>query len=218
VAEQPESLAERFGAIDVYLFDQLLRGRVAPGMRVLDAGCGAGRNLVYLMRAGYEVAAVDSSRENVEAVRGLADRLAPDPARVQVACARVEDMPFPDAAFDVVVACAVLHFARDEAHFLAMLDELGRVLRPGGLLFARLASSIGMEDRIQPVGSGRFRLPDGTVRFLADERRLLAWTERLGGALQDPIKTTNVQGLRCMSTWVVRTRAPQGGGGGQSLA
>ena len=45
-------LRAQFGAIDVYLFDQLLRGAIRPGMRVLDAGCGSGRNLVYLLREG----------------------------------------------------------------------------------------------------------------------------------------------------------------------
>jgi SAM-dependent methyltransferase len=52
-------LQREFGAIDIYLFDQLLRGRIAPGLRVLDAGCGSGRNLVYLLRSGYEVFAAD---------------------------------------------------------------------------------------------------------------------------------------------------------------
>ena len=48
-----------FGGIDIYLFDQLLKGRFVPGMRILDAGCGSGRNLVYFLRSGYEVFAVD---------------------------------------------------------------------------------------------------------------------------------------------------------------
>ena len=41
------TLQDEFGNIDIYLFDQLLRARLRPGMRVLDAGCGGGRNLVY---------------------------------------------------------------------------------------------------------------------------------------------------------------------------
>ena len=53
-------LLAQFGPIDIYLFDQILRGRIARGMRVLDAGCGSGRNLVYLLREGYEVFGVDA--------------------------------------------------------------------------------------------------------------------------------------------------------------
>jgi tellurite methyltransferase len=72
------------------------------------------------------------------------------------------------------------------------------------LFFCRLASSIGMETRMAPLGNGRFRLPDGSDRYLVDEPMLLERTRRLGGALVDPLKTTVVQNERCMTTWVVR--------------
>jgi hypothetical protein len=99
-----------------------------------------------------------------------------------------------------VVCSAVLHFADDEAHFNQMVGELWRVLDRNGLLFARLASNIGLENTIGPAGR-RLRLPDGTERFVVDESMLLALTNRLGGRLADPIKTTNVQSKRCMTTW-----------------
>jgi hypothetical protein len=105
---------------------------------------------------------------------------------------------------DAVISSAVLHFAADHAHFGRMVDEMWRVLRPGGLVFARLASSIGIESLVRPGENGRCRLPDGSERFLVDEAMLLARTEAMGGVLLDPIKTTNVQNLRAMTTWVVR--------------
>src|SRR5690606_32859112 len=108
-----------------------------------------------------------------------------------------------EAHADVVIASAVLHFARDDAHFEAMLTALWRVLKPDGLFFARLASTIGIADEVQPRGGGRYLLPDGSERYLVDADRLLALTERLGGALLDPIKTTVVHGQRAMTTWVV---------------
>jgi SAM-dependent methyltransferase len=170
------SLQEQFGRIDIYLFDQILRGNILPGMRVVDAGCGHGRNLVYLLR---EVGAIDA-------------------------------MPFADGLADVVVCNSVLHFARDDAHFDAMVRELWRVLRPGGMLFCRLGSTIGAgaemgSERVQGAGSPRmFRLPDGEVWYLVDEAMLMELTRSLGGRLIDPLKTTVVQGTRCMTTWVVR--------------
>lgn len=197
------SLREWFGDIDIYLFDQVLRNRIRPGMSILDAGCGGGRNLHYFLRSGYTVHAVDDSAEAVAAVRALAARWAPDLPAESFRVEPIEAMSFPDQCFDVVVSSAVLHFARDEGHFHAMLREMWRVLRPGGLLFARLASSIGIETRIRPLGGRRYRLPDGSDRFLVDEAMLLALTAELGGALADPIKTTNVQNLRCMTTWCV---------------
>lgn len=193
-------LQEQFGSIDIYLFDQFLRGRITPGMRVLDAGCGPGRNLVYLLREGYEVFGVDSDSRGVEEVRRLAPALAGENFRVE----RVEDMSFPDGFADVVISSAVLHFARDDSQFQAMLRGTWRVLKPGGLLFCRLASSIGMEGRFQRIEGRRFRLLDGSERYLVDQELLMALTEELGGKLVDPLKTTVVQDQRCMTTWVMR--------------
>ena len=197
-------LQEQFGEIDIYVFDQLLRGRIAPSMRVLDAGCGSGRNLVYLLRTGYEVFGVDADPISIATVRQLAARLAPQLALDNFRTEPLEHMTFPDAFADVVLSNAVLHFAKDDAHFTAMLTETWRVLKPRGLLLCRLASSIGLEDRAQILGDGQYRLPDGTQRYLVDEAQLMRLTKDLGGELLDPLKTTIVQNLRCMTTWVVR--------------
>ena len=198
------SLLEQFGNIDIYLFDQILRGRIAPGMRVLDAGCGSGRNLIYLLRSGYEVFGADEDPEAVEGVRRLAASLAPALSASNFRIEAIEAMSFPDAFADVVISSAVLHFARDDDHFNAMLQGTWRALRPGGLLFSRLASSIGMEHQIRPIAGRRFQLPDGSDRYLVDEAFLNTRTRELGGRLLDPLKTTIVQNQRCMTTWVVR--------------
>ena len=197
----------QFGQIDIYLFDQLLRGRLQPGMRVLDAGCGSGRNLVYLLRSGYEVFGADSDVEAIEAVRVLAATLAPELPGANFRAEAVEEMSFPDGFADVVLSSAVLHFARDDRHFEAMVTEMWRVLRPGGLLFCRLASAIGMETRVRQTVGRRFLLPDGSERYLVDEVLLVELTRRLGGTFLDPLKTTIVQNQRCMTTWVVRRGA-----------
>ena len=197
-------LNDQFGPIDIYLFDQLLRGRIAPGMRIFDAGCGTGRNLVYLLREGFEVFAVDGDSHAVDEVRRLAASLAPQLPAGNFRNEPIESSSFPDGFADVAISSAVLHFALDEAHFEAMLNGTWRVLKPGGLLFCRLASSIGIEGRIHPLGGRRFLLPDGSERFLVDEAFLLGITGKLKGYLEDPIKTTVVQDQRSMTTWVVR--------------
>ena len=196
-------LQEQFGNIDIYLFDQLLRGRIRREMRVLDAGCGGGRNLVYLLRHGYHVSGTDSDAGAIEQVRRLAESLAPGTAhdfRVEP----IERMSFADLSFDFVIASAVLHFARDAAHFETMLRQIWRVLKPGGIFFARLASTIGIAHDITAIGNGRFRLPDGSDRFLVDAAAIESWTATLGGSLLDPIKTTVVEDQRSMTTWVAR--------------
>jgi tellurite methyltransferase len=220
------NLQEWFGGIDIYLFDQLLKGRIVPGMRVLDAGCGAGRNLVYLFRSGFEVCGVDESSEAIAQVRRIAGRRekadgrsrrqgqgqeqeqgqgqersqgsqgGQDNFRVEP----VEKMSWEAESFDVVLSSAVLHFARSEAQWQAMVNEMWRVLKPGGIFFARLASSIGIESQVKLIEGRRYRLPDGSDRFLVDEEMLLRVTEALGGEFLDPIKTTVVQNMRAMTT------------------
>lgn len=193
-------LQEQFGNIDIYFFDQLLRGNIRPGMRVLDAGCGGGRNLVYLLREGYDVYGTDADARAIASVRRLAAGVPEDHFRVEP----VEAMSFPDALADVVISSAVLHFARDDRQFDAMLRGSWRTLRPGGVFFCRLASTIGIEDRVRRVEGRRYHLPDGSDRYLVDEAMLMALTVELGGELVDPLKTTVVQNLRSMTTWVVR--------------
>jgi SAM-dependent methyltransferase len=201
------NLQQQFGAIDIYLFDQLLRQRIVPGMRVLEAGCGTGRNLVYMMQAGYEVFGADLDPQAVEQVRSVAARLAPHLPAENFRLEPVSGMSFPDAFADVVISSAVLHFARNDRQFLAMLRGSWRVLKPGGLFFCRLASSIGIEQLVRPQDGRVCLLPDGSTRYLVDAALLLQLTEELNGQLLDPLKTTVVQDQRSMTTWVVRKNA-----------
>ena len=195
-------LRMEFGEIDIYLFDQLLRGRFDHRQRVLDAGCGAGRNLPYFLRRRFDLRAVDADASAIRSVRQLVAALHPALPPDQIHCGTLDSLPWANGSTDAVICSAVLHFARDEREFTAMLEEMWRVLAPGGLFFARLATSIGLERHLSSA-TGRVRLPDGSERFVVDERTLLAWTSRLGGTLADPLKTTNVQNMRCMTTWVM---------------
>jgi tellurite methyltransferase len=192
-----------FGDIDIYLFDQILRGRFDRRRRVLDAGCGDGRNLVYFLRRGFDCFGIDRDPAAVARVRALASDLAPAVPSENFQAGELDALPWADESMDAVICSAVLHFAADEAHFARMVLEAWRVVAADGLLFARLASNIGLESRIGAVGGRRTRLPDGTERFVVNEPMLIDWTDRLGGQMLDPIKTTNVQQQRCMTTWCV---------------
>ena len=198
------SVQEQFGQIDIYVFDQILRGNIAPDMRVLDAGCGYGRNLVHLLRQGCEVFALDADAAGVEHVRQLSASLRTGLPAENFRVGPIERMPFSDAFADVVICSSVLHFARDERHFRAMLAELWRVLRPGGMLFCRLGSRIGMD--FERVRENIYVVGDGSEWFLVDEEMLLELTEEMNAVLVDPLKTTVVQDYRCMTTWVLRKR------------
>jgi tellurite methyltransferase len=198
------NIQEQFGQIDIYVFDQILRGNITSGMVVLDAGCGYGRNLVYLLREGCEIFALDADADGVEHVRALAASfetgLPADNFQVGV----IERMPFPSGFADVVICNSVLHFARDERHFQAMLAGLWRVVKPGGMLFCRLGSRIGMD--FERVRGDLYLVGDGSEWFLVDEEMLLGLTDSMNAVLVDPLKTTIVQDFRCMTTWVLRKR------------
>ncbi len=200
------TIQEQFGQIDIYLFDQILKGRISPGMRILDAGCGSGRNLIYFMRESYEVYAADSDAGCVKRVRALADMLAPALPPSNFRVEPVEQMSFGDACADVVISSAVFHFAIDDAEFEAMLRGTWRVLRPGGLFFCRLGSTIGMETQVVHLGGRRYRSLDGADRYLVDAPMLESLNERLGGELTEPIKTSVVHNQRAMTTWVLRKK------------
>jgi tellurite methyltransferase len=194
---------QAYGNIDIYLFDQLLKGTYQHCEKVLDVGCGGGRNLHYFLSKGYKVFGVDQRADAVNAARSLSAALAPGNPASNFVVADADDLPFADGAFDLVISSAVLHFAADTSHFNAMVNEAFRVLKPGGYFFARLASDIGLESLVNHLGNGRYLLPDGSTRFLVNQEQLLNLTGQYG-KLHEPIKTTNVQNLRCMTTWCVQ--------------
>ena len=199
-------LQEMFGSIDIYLFDQLLKGRLASGMSLLDAGCGNGRNLIYFMRNGYSVYGVDHSPEAIAQIRTLASQLAPELPPDNFRVESIDSLSFANQSFDVVLSSAVLHFSRDEDHWLAMVREMWRVLKPGGIFFARLSSTVGIQDHIQHLSGRIFRLPGGTEWFLVDAAMLEKVTLELGGEWLEPFKTVVVHNKRSMSTWCLRKR------------
>src|ERR1700691_2869342 len=179
------TIQDQFGQIDIYVFDQILRGTITSGMRVLDAGCGYGRNLVYLLREGCKVFAVDADAEGVEHVRRLAASLGAELPAENFRVGLIEEMPFPREFADVVICNSVLHFARDEKQFRAMISGLWQALRPGGMLFCRLGSRIGMD--FERVRENTFVVGDGSEWFLVDEETLLELTDEMNARLVHPL-------------------------------
>ena len=200
------SLRAQFGDIDIYLFDQLLKGRIQKHMKLLDAGCGSGRNIHYLLQTGMEVYGADVSSEAISRVRQLASELAPTlPARHFVV-ADLEALPFEEAKFDVVLCSAVLHFAKGEAHFTSMVQDLWRVLKPGGMLFCRFSTTVGLEGKLKQVEGRFYQMSHGPVWFLADEPMILELEQQLNAERLEPLKTMLVEQERGMTTWVVRKK------------
>jgi tellurite methyltransferase len=197
------TLRETYGNIDIYLFDQLLKGRFDNVDKVLDVGCGNGRNLFYFLRNGYNTFGIDPNPDAIGTVRKLSNLLAPDNPVENFVVGTAENLPFEMETFDLVICSAVLHFAHSTQHFAAMVKSMFSVLKLGGYFFARLASDIGLETLVKPLGNGRYLLPDGSERFLVNEKMLMKFTAE-AGELYEPLKTTNVQNMRCMTTWCIQ--------------
>ena len=199
-------LRDACGQTDIYLLDQILKARFIGCGRVLEAGCGGGRNLAWFLRAGLDVCGIDEEAATIEVLRRAVREIRPDLPAENFRAEPIEDNSFGDETFGAVLCIAILHFSRDAASFDRILRGAWRVLKPGGVFFCRLCSSIGIESHIAPVGEGRYRLGDGSVRYLVDLPMLLDYGKKLGGDPVEPIKSVNVQNQRCMSTWILRKR------------
>ncbi len=202
---QPQELAYILGRIDIYVLDQILKGNIDLSKKILDAGCGGGRNLIYLMRLGADVYGVDEDFEAIEEINKLTKLLTFD-GTDRFWVSDINSLPFEDSSFGTVICSAVLHFATDQEHFRNMVFEMWRVLMPGGILVTRLASTIGISSQVFPLDErpGWYHLPDGTDRFLVNEYLLLDITQQLKGYLYEPLKTVQVQNMRSMTNWLVQ--------------
>lgn len=199
----PEELNRLLGNMDIYLLDQVLKGRFREGAAILDAGCGEGRNLVWFIRQGFNVFAVDKQEPPLQMLRYQMRSLGRPELCDQVYQMGLDDMLFPPAAFDWVICSAVLHFAENEGKFWEMMNEFFRVTKSGGRLFIRAATDIGLPlSGLVNNGGGWYSLTDGSERFLLTEA-LIAQILQKGWSLLEPIKTTLVHGQRSMLTLVL---------------
>lgn len=184
-----------FARTDVYLIDQILKGRYAPSDRILDAGCGQGRNIHWFYENGYDIWAVDLRQEAVQFVKELYPKIAD-----RCHEASLTDLPFEDEMFDHVICNAVLHFAESHDQFQAMFSELVRVLKPGGSLFIRMTTDVGVTHTAQEIGAGVFYLKDDSHRYLITRQQIDLLCEQFNVQLIGPFKTTVVEDWRSMAT------------------
>jgi len=188
---------------DIYIIDQLLKGRFDQVNSVLDIGCGSGRNLTYFLQHNYKVYGLDPNAARLYDTQQLALELSPTTPISNFKIGKAEQIPF-EHNFDLVICNAVLHFAKNKTQFEAILYSMWNKLTDNGILFIRLASDIGIEKLVKPIGEGMYQLPDGSSRYLVSEQILLDYTKKLNAQLLEPLKTTNVQNLRCMTTWILK--------------
>lgn len=194
------NLSSILGATDIYLIDAIVKGRYAKEDVLLDAGCGEGRNLYWFMQNDFTIYGIDQSAEAIQNLQSIFPGLPPGRFRVEA----LQNISFEDAFFDGIVCSAVLHFAENTKHFFRMIAEMVRVIKPGGSLFIRMASDIGIEKKVQAVADGVYFLPDGSTRFLLTRALLAQLLKQYPLSFIEDFKTVNVADLRCMSTLVLQ--------------
>ncbi len=187
------------GQTDIYLVDQIMKGRYQPGDSILEAGCGEGRNLHWFLQNAFYINGIDASEVAIEHLQ----KQFPDLAN-RFLVASLEHTPFNDGHFDHIICSAVLHFAENNRHFNAMFTEMVRILKPGGTLFVRMTSDIGIEKKVRLIADGVYGVPDGSTRFLLTRKILAVCMRQHHLSFAEPLKTVNVDDVRCMSTLLLQ--------------
>lgn len=199
-----KELNHLLGNIDIYLLDQILKARFEKHFKILDAGCGEGRNLIYFIQNDYQVYGIDKDEGSIQMLKRFIKSINKEYPLDRFVAGKVEEMPYEQHEFDAMISSAVLHFAENQDHFINMFTEMDRVLKPKGILFVRMATDVGMKDKIKSMGNGKFFLPDGSVRFLLTKKTLGEIMDQFGFDFAEPFKSVIVDEKRSMSTIVLR--------------
>ena len=200
MTNQLNSIQEFLGQTDIYLVDQIMKGRYVPSDKILEAGCGGGRNMDWFVKNNFQVYGIDQSEA---AILNLRSKY-PDLEEEKLKVGMIEKIPFEDNYFDHIISSAVLHFAKSETHFKDMMGEMLRVLKPEGSLFIRMTSDIGIEEKVVLLENGNYQIPDGSMRFLLTRNLLKDLMKTFPISFLEPLKTVNVDDMRCMSTLIFR--------------
>ncbi|WP_245591246.1 class I SAM-dependent methyltransferase [Aquimarina latercula] len=194
-----QNLRSGLGNIDIYLLDQILKDRYSQNDKILDAGCGNGRNIHWFYENKFNIYGLDRDVEQIEYVKSIY----PDWS-TKFDVSSLDTLKYQNDFFDHIICSAVLHFASSTDHFNSMFSELIRVLKPSGTLFIRMTSDIGVKDKISHIHKGVYRLGDESDRFLLTQELLSSIMHNHGLSFLEPLKSTNVHDLRSMSTVVLQ--------------
>jgi len=202
--EDKFKLVRQLGRIDLYLLDQLMKGRIHPTARILDAGFGHGRNAQYFIENDFDIWGIDRKEELTEFINAQIASWNPTYDKSKFKIGGLGTIPFPTNHFDFVISCAVLHFAESRTHFIQLFEETIRVLKPNGIFWFRMTTKHTLEAYAQHLHDDIYALPDGSTRYLLDLAVLRGLMEKHHLAFVDPFKTVNVADLRTMCVGVLQ--------------
>ena len=108
--------------VDIYLLDQILKGRYLKEESILDAGCGFGRNLQWFSKQNFDLYGVDINEVTIKEIESFYPN-------INLSSQKIDDLPFSNEKFHHIICSAVLHFATDEIHFYKMFHCRPKVLK-----------------------------------------------------------------------------------------
>jgi len=189
---------KRIKNVDIYLLDQFFKGNLNSNQRVLDAGFGKGRNLRFCIQEGMDVKGIDPNPDYVQILSAEFPELS-----ANIIHSSIEDF-IDTEGFDFIICNAVLHFAKDHKHFDRLIMKLSSLLREDGVLFVRMTSDIGIEEEIEENDTGVHVIPDQSTRYLLTREKITEILAVNKMELLEPVKTVNVEDIRCMTTLVLK--------------
>lgn len=199
-----KQLNNELGNIDLYWLDFILKGYLASNHKVLDAGCGEGRNLTYCLKNGMDVFGIDQNPEAIQFLKLIAKQYKVQNIDARFQVMRLEKILFPDATFDVVICSAVLHFAKDKKHFDEMLFELVRLLKPKGKIFIRTMTDRYLSNNAKEMDSRIFQFSNGEIRYVVNTDMFIDQFSALNLELIEPYKEIVVQNRHTMGTFMLQ--------------
>ena len=172
---------------DLELLDQLLKGRFNDRHRLLEIGCGQGRNIIPFLNLKKAIYGIDLDDKNIALCNIFANSLGENPSFFSKAHAHT--LPFENGFFDAVINCRVMHFAKNNHDFKQQWEEQFRVLRKGGFLYLSMDTSIHNEEIVQRTDGERSWLNDQSERLLLSEQLFDLVDLHSGFQLLEPLKT-----------------------------
>ncbi|WKK76408.2 class I SAM-dependent methyltransferase [Marivirga salinae] len=197
-----KQLNSELGNIDLYWLDFILKGYLPDDAKVLDAGCGEGRNLTYCLKNNLDIFGIDQNPEAINFLKLIAKKykLGDLDARFQVM--KLDKILFPDSTFDIIIGSAVLHFAKNVAHFNMMINELIRLLKPNGKIFIRTMTDRYFPENIVELEEGVFQFQNKQIRFVINADVFVENLRDRQLELIEPYKEVLVENRHTMGTFM----------------
>ncbi len=201
-----KTINRALGNMDLFLMDQLLKGRLKKEFRILDAGCGEGRNLKYFISNGFNIYGIDRHPGAIQMLRYSANTWNKQFNTEKFQVGDIRSLPYENDSFDFVICIGVLHFSDDLEDYLRMMSEMVRVTKSGKSLFIRMDSSEGLKGAYPEIDGGKKVLQDGTIRFLAGRRLLEDTLKRFDLEWVEPLRILIENGKPGVSVQLMKKR------------